>query len=312
MKNNNIYILGALLVISVVLIFADIFGTFSDKKNVVELLNQGIEHTRLTNIEVDSMEDCEIGMDSALYYFDKAYQLLPHHNYTRYCNALACYCLSKYGEADSILSSDWISAECSFLQSLIAIHSNDTSRLIDIVAKFIVNKPDAIESQFVYNIKKIDSTIVEKALQVSKKQLAEEWQSTNNPIVGAWFAKVLLSLGDKQAAKHIFEQIIGIMPNMNRPWFYLACMAFNERDTLKAYSYLETSRALDVNDPLLDVLDSVISGNRYSKKMRWVYSSHVNLMQAYNVGMPNSAIIIKGLNEYLHPCDTLILKNYIN
>jgi len=314
MKNNKLCLGVAcvMLAASFVLIVADLAGAFSGEQNVVKLLNNGLKQLEHENISVDNLNDGKHSMDSALCHFGKAYEILPNHEYTRFCYSLANYCVSNYEMIDSILGLEWISAECSFLQSLVAMKKESVDDLVCVITNFIINRPDAIESLFVADLSEYDSVAVQKSILASCRQLKRQWSDSQDPIIGAKLAKILLSIGDCQQAKRIFEQVVTLMPNMNRPWFYLACIAYNEGDDSLAYSYLNRSEFFDGNDPLPKILRAVLLGQARPQKMHWQFSSHLRLVQAYDSRMPRNAIIIDGLNEYLHPCDSFVIKTYIN
>jgi O-antigen ligase len=78
-------------------------------------------------------------------------------------------------------------------------------------------------------------------------------QSTENPVLQARKAALLLQCGDTINARKVLKEVTAKLPNLNRPWYYLAEVALSKGDTTLFLSAVQRSLLLDRNDILPNI-----------------------------------------------------------
>jgi O-antigen ligase/Tfp pilus assembly protein PilF len=78
-------------------------------------------------------------------------------------------------------------------------------------------------------------------------------QSTESSVIQARKAALLLQSGDTIEAREILKEVTGKLPNLNRPWYFLAESALAKGDTTLFLSAVQRSLLLDRNDILPNI-----------------------------------------------------------
>ena len=302
MRNRKRLILLSLYFVALALFMLELSCNIDFNQNAVLHLNNGLHYIHKAHLTIDSYEVQSNYVDSAITHFKKAYTIEPNDDYTRYCYASSLFSKGKFEQSDSIIGKEWINVESAFLQSRIAFKKGDRACQKQILINCIYNQPDIIESPFFLHIFDTDSTIAQEAITESMMRLKEEYNNNHDILIKSRLAKVMYSIGETQCAKVLLLETTSAMPNMNRPWFYLACIYANKGDIELAKRYVKISMFLDGRDPLPHELNNMLNQKETNKKWRWTHTSHLAIEQAYNRHIKEDTELIIGLDNYMHPC----------
>ena len=175
------------------------------------------------------------------------------------------------------------------------------------------NSPDMLESEFFSDLiirqPLFSDTIINKSL----KYLSNEVKNSNSPILKARLGKLYLYKNKIDKAEPFFIEVTKILPNLNRPWYYLGVIQEMKGDTFNFKISYNRATMLDPTD----YLPNLSLGNYYYKfetqsslpyyknaVRAWamLYSEHFfRGKYVYNSKMINNDIIPKELLQYIKP-----------
>ncbi len=128
-----------------------------------------------------------------------------------------------------------------------------------------------------------------------------------NPITQGRNAKILLYLGDTITAKKKLHEVTNHLPNLNRPWFYLARIALSNGDTIGFKTAIQRSLLLDKTD----FLPTLTMANWHTRNKNYrdaIYYYRRSLINYKNLVSPHYRKTLKYYYTRTMPNDVLPLK----
>jgi len=107
--------------------------------------------------------------------------------------------------------------------------------------------PDILESILFSEFMKKYPENARKSQELAIQYLKERIKSGNNPILKARLARLLLG-EDPTESNKLYMEVTSALPNLSRPWVYLAQLNVSEGNTEEARSYYKKARFLGRND----------------------------------------------------------------
>lgn len=137
--------------------------------------------------------------------------------------------------------------------------------------------PELLDAPFFKDIQQrnplLASSLITSVTQYLKNQLTTNY----NIILAARLGKFLLTTGDTIAAKSSLQQVLQALPDLNRPYYYLATIALQERDTALTINLLRKSIYLENTD----FLPNLALGNIYFNQYDTQKAAARNAIQYY-------------------------------
>jgi O-antigen ligase/Tfp pilus assembly protein PilF len=129
-------------------------------------------------------------------------------------------------------------------------YSNNTYKTSNILSKAIRYTPDILESIFFKEFSKTQPLIAYKAKKNAIDELREKTKTDSSLILKARLARLLLN-DNPAESENILKEVTKQLPNLNRPWMYLAYLnSKNLSDSITTEKLYEKSLQLNSNDYL--------------------------------------------------------------
>lgn len=302
MKNNKTY--SVLLILTVVyivlLLVLTIIRPIPKNKDIANIINSGLKLIQHDSLRLNNDNNSESLLD-AQKLFLQAYNLKSNEPYIKYCAGLSSYCIGNVDKAAEILGGNYISPECTLIQSQINLMKNDTADIVNILSTTIENQPDFIESEYFQSLTIIDSAMCQRAVSMAEEHLIQDTAHISDAITMAKIGKILLSQKRINEAEAYLTKTVDALPNMNRPYFYLALISLSKRDTAKYEHYLSVAEFLDSSDPLPYALKRHVQGKEKAKKSSAVFKLPLRFEYAYGTKFRKNAIIIDEIGDMVKP-----------
>ncbi|MCQ2974179.1 MAG: hypothetical protein MJ211_05145 [Bacteroidales bacterium] len=303
MKNNKVYVLllSTTLAYILILFVLNLAKPISKDKDVAYIINSGLKLLENDSLSFNAEENNKENVLLAKEQFEKAYNLYPNEPYMKYCAGLLNFCTGNNDKAKEILGDNYISPECSFIQSEICLKKNDTLTLTKILSTTIENKPDFIESEYFQNLIKNDSIICKNAVSMAKNNLLNKLSNNNEAQTMAKLGKIYLSECNFDEAQLYFNKTIELLPNLNRPYFYLAFINLANGDTINFERNINIAEYLDSSDPLIPAIKRYKQGKQQLNNSSIIFKLPFRFEFTYGIKFRKNAIIIKEINYIVKP-----------
>lgn len=235
---------------------AFVSGMIKEEDNIVVALDEALAYYERDSIRLEDVKKGRVyDNDTASRYLSELHQHQYQDEYVRYCMSASYYLRRDYRAVLELLGSDWHCAESSFLQIESARAMGDTSTIGALLTTLIENQPDVIESDYMEELVRKDSQIVAESIQKVRKEL----QSKEEDVVAkARLAKIEMSLGNISRAETLLVEVTRRMPNLSRPWCYLACVRIAQGDSSCVDTLLSRARALGFGDNISVELSALL------------------------------------------------------
>ncbi|MBA0884773.1 O-antigen ligase family protein [Flavobacterium sp. BBQ-18] len=120
------------------------------------------------------------------------------------------------------------------------------------LVKALRYSPEVLESIFFKELSKKHPKLAKESKQIAISDLYAAIKINNNTILKARLARLLLEENPKKA-KQLLQEVTTTLPNLSRPWLYLAYInSLETNDTLKIEKSYQKSLFLNPNDFLLN------------------------------------------------------------
>ena len=194
------------------------------------------------------------------------------------------------------------------------IESQQPEQAFEHYKQAILLSPDIVDSHFFKDLEERNPIQAKKILQNACKELSEIQSIRYSSVIEAKLGKILLTLGDTEAAYKTLTNVTQIHPNLSRPWYYLGYMEQLKGNETAMQEYYKKSLFLSPFDHLplyafaayyKEMSDSVRSDSYYKsaerawKNKRSAYSLRCKRM--YYVDMEKDNVIPQGLLDYISP-----------
>ncbi|MFN7116641.1 MAG: O-antigen ligase family protein [Saprospiraceae bacterium] len=110
--------------------------------------------------------------------------------------------------------------------------------------------PELLDAPFFADLQQRQPERAALLIKTVIQQLKEAVNNNYNTIFAARLSKLLLTNGDTLAAQEMLERVVQELPDLNRPYYYLANITLQSRDTALAISLLNKSILLERTDYL--------------------------------------------------------------
>jgi tetratricopeptide (TPR) repeat protein len=176
--------------------------------------------------------------------------------------------------------------------------------------------PDILDSYFYSGLKSRYYFKADSIVKVAKKELNDDFTLTKSPILCARLAKIYFTTQDTVEAKRLYEITVEVLPNLNRPWYYLAIIDGKYAKHKKTTeTYLKRATLLDNSDylPTLALADfyeqTALSYNTvieyYKSSIKnWIHLSSEHSLRVkiiYNQNTLKNDLIPIGLLNHCKP-----------
>jgi O-antigen ligase/Tfp pilus assembly protein PilF len=142
---------------------------------------------------------------------------------------------------------------------LFDLKQENNSEVKNHLVKALRYSPEVLESIFYKEFSKKYPKLAKESKQIAISDLQTEIRANSNTILKARLARLLLD-EDPKKAKQLLEDVTTALPNLSRPWLYLAYLNSQEtNDTLKIKRSYEKSLFLNP----YDFLSNTYYGNYY-------------------------------------------------
>lgn len=156
-------------------------------------------------------------------------------------------------------------------QVLFDLKQNNNSELKNHLAKAFRYSPEVLESIFYKEFSKKYPRLAKESKAIAISGLQTEIKANNNTILKARLARLLLEENPKKA-KQILVEVTTSLPNLSRPWMYLAYLDSQDtNDTLKVRKSFEKSLFLSPYDFLLNTYYGNYYMSKHNKKKGFQY-----------------------------------------
>ncbi|MDD6002889.1 MAG: hypothetical protein PUC50_11935 [Bacteroidales bacterium] len=302
MKNNKaFYVLFSFTVgYLVVLLALTLIRPVQKDKDIATIINAGLKLIENDSLSLHNVNNSE-SLLTAQTLFLQAYNIKSNEPYIRYCAGLLSYCVGNVEKASEILGNKYISPEYTLIQSQLCLRNNDTADIVNILSATIENQPDFIESEYFQSLTKIDSAMCYRAVAMAESHLTRDTAHISDAITMAKIGKILLSEKRITEAEAYLTKTIDALPNMNRPYFYLALISLSKCDTAKYEHYLSVAEFLDSSDPLPYALKRHVQGKEKAKKSSAIFKLPLRFEYAYGTKFRKNAIIIDEIGDMVKP-----------
>ena len=108
--------------------------------------------------------------------------------------------------------------------------------------------PELLDSEIFINLNQRDSALATSVINNSLKNLQAKLDSSYNTIIAARVAKLLLNAGKTAEARALLLRVNSELPELNRPYCYLARISIQQGDTTTAIKLLKKAKFLSNND----------------------------------------------------------------
>ena len=213
-----------------------------------------------------------------------------------------------------------IAADCNNMEAFIGlgflseIHSDTLSASIN-YEKALLTNLDLISSPFCRDLKKRQPVLYENLLRNCIRDLNARLLIDTNPVDLGRLGAAYYHLGQWSDSETILRKVVKILPNLNRPWYYLGLLqrekSINEAEALP---FFQKAELLDPRDYLVDFelgrsyqrLSKERLAITYYKRAIKNYVEHrgrhfTKGLDMYNVLPFHDELIPFGLNEYTSP-----------
>lgn len=194
---------------------------------------------------------------------------------------------------------------------LLALNSENTPEAVEKLINAALLRPDFLDSCF---WKDNASTLnLDSILQMRVDSMVENIHQSDI-ISLARLGRLTMHTGDTITSKSLLKRVTDALPNMNRPWYYLAMISLHEGDSVKFLNYIERSIDLDGFDylPLSMLGDYYFNENQINNSKFYYMSalrgySEIYISHSYNIrGKYSSDLIVnlfypKTLLRYYRP-----------
>lgn len=211
----------------------------------------------------------QIHIPSAITEFEKALQINPYDAGYHF-NLASLYYLNNDADTIQIFK---------HLNQALALEPNNTEYLVgagliseqlqfDTNASFkyyekaLRINPELLDAPFFADLQQRDSARAQQLLNKVTQQLQDQVNDHYNTIAAARLSKLFLAKGDTLAAKKLLQQVIQELPDLNRPYYHLAAINLQEKDTTLAINLLNKSVFLENTD----YLPPLALGNLYFER----------------------------------------------
>lgn len=279
------------------------------------------------SISLKSSSSLKLQIDSSLYYFRRAVQLNPNEDLF-YHNMGWLYMFQS--KRDSALY--YMSKACKldpnnplhYLSRGLIVEPMDSVFALSNYQKAVLLSPDVLDSEFFLAMKRRKSSLALELLNSSEQELNRIYMETQSVVVRAKLGKLLIYKNDSISARQTFLEIVDVLPNLSRPWYYLGNIdALNGRDSVAIYHYRK-SIFLDSKDYLpiyalaktYNELGDTVRSGIYLKRALAAYNGMQSMnstrsSRIYYLETMKNDIIPRFLLNYVKPSmDSVSLNNY--
>lgn len=206
-------------------------------------------------ILTDSVPNDSAAHAKAVSYFESALQLNPFD--AGYHFNLGClYFLQNHRKLGALnhvnlsLQLEPNNAEFLLGRGILLESLGDTMAAFAQYEKVIRIDPEVLDSEFFADLRKRHPSTAMQLLTKVTTTLQKSLATTDNTIFTARLGRLLIEKNEFAAAKKNLAQAIEALPDLSRPYYYLALIAQQEGDTTQSLKLLRKSAFLDANDYL--------------------------------------------------------------
>jgi len=128
------------------------------------------------------------------------------------------------------------------------IKNNNQKDILNHLSLALRFSPDILESKFYYEFSRKYPTLAFEAKKLAVLGLEKQLEVKPSPVLKARLARLLLD-EDAIESYHLLEDVTMLLPNLNRPWLYMAYLASSSiKDTVKINKFYKNSLFLYKKD----------------------------------------------------------------
>ena len=241
-------------------------------------------HAPLSDFLNASSSDDAISITKAIEYFTSALQLNPldagYHFNLGWLHFLQNRASEKgLEQVNRALELETNNSEFLIGKGLILEYNKDTSAALEVYKKAIRLDPEILDSRFFADLIARQPPAFKEFFEKSVNRL----ESNESTIIAARLGKILLNGGYYKEAKKILQQVTQELPDLNRPYYYLALLAEHESDTTQAIALLQKAIYLDKKD----YLPPLEMGNIYYKRQKNQKNTAFTIIRYYKNALQN-------------------------
>lgn len=247
-------------------------------------LMQAQTHAPLSDFFNNAISDDHISITKAIEYFTSALQLNPldagYHFNLGWLYFLRNRASAKgLEQLDRALELEPNNSEFLIGKGLILEYNKDTSAAFEVYKKAIRLDPEILDSRFFADLMARQPLAFKAVFEKSVDSL----RANSSTIIAARLGKTLLSGGYYKEAKKVLQQVTQELPDLNRPYYYLALIAEREGDTTQAITLLQKAIYLDKKD----YLPPLEMGNIYYNRITNQKNTAFTIIRYYKNALQN-------------------------
>lgn len=283
-----------------------------NKQNPLYYANLGLIYARMDSlISLESFyADKKINsemLDNALKYYHIAESLKV--NDPLFClNITLLYALK--GDSENAVHyidkiAEYANDEWYYLFSAHIYKNIDKPKAKENYLQALLLSPGLLSSPFFVDQLFNDATyLTEEIREELEKRLRSVYTHTQDPVIMAKLAKVLLDTENRSEAETLFLEATKRLPSLNRPWCYLGYIAEQRRDTAQALLCYRKAEALSLTDAVMRLYKNRLedrTDNLPDIDTRTKYRfSERNLVyrKFFSTSLLKDGMVINDFNEY--------------
>lgn len=282
--------------------------------NPIYYANMGSFYTKADSLEFsflfkNKLEVNVQNIDSAIIYFCKAIELTDRDWLFNLNLSLLLSAKGLYFEAEHIMKTcvqrGYVEYPLFAVLGVISERNGDIVAAMEWYVKTIISYPAVIDSKFFIELSARNTTLANNSVIEAERQLEIEYNKTKDPLLAAKLGKLKMFFRNYYSAELLLNVALTQLPTLDRPWYYLGCIAEEKNDTVKALECFNMAVVLDPTD-ILPLKKISQYDKKYESRLIWMQQYKLselsfNISKRYGAEYTSEPFVILGFENYLKP-----------
>lgn len=191
------------------------------------------------------------------------------------------------------------------LLGILSERNGDSIAAMDWYAKTIIISPAIVDSRFFIDLYARRNTLANNSVIEAERHLENEYNETGDPILAAKLGKLKMYFQNYDSAELLLNAALVQLPSLNRPWYYLGCIAEEKNDSVKALKCFRMAANLDPSD-ILPLRKMSYYDKKYESQLNWMLQYKLseqsfNLTERYGAKSIGEPYVLSGFEDYINP-----------
>lgn len=260
---------------------------------------------------IDSMlsPDKFFYLDSAIECFRKAVKIMPNDWLFNMNLSSLLYLNGDVEEAISILeaciSDSYVDYSLYVLLGLMYEKTGEDGNASDCYVQSIIRFPAILDSRFMSELVERNMVMADSVVEIVDIRMEVIFFDSGDPIIAAKLGKIKMYEKCYDQADSLFEYALNMLPTLNRPWYYLGCIAEEKNDSVKALKCFRMAANLDPSD-ILPLRKMSYYDKKYESQLNWMLQYKLseqsfNLTERYGAKSIGEPYVLSGFEDYINP-----------